>query len=94
MQYDYSTMTDEEMNSLLLELGKMTHYRAVLRYLKQRDNLVVSSLRSVDPFKNPTDLARNQGIFQGLWDLTGAIQILQTAEEEAEKAGKEEDGQA
>lgn len=80
MQQEYETMTDDEMNQLLLQLGGMRHYQAILRYLTQRSAAADDGLRSIDPFKNPTDMARTQGTRLGLWDLPGAVYILKEKE--------------
>lgn len=89
----YESMTDEEMNDLLLQLGSTDFYQAILRYLTQRDRIVTTALRSTSAFKNPDTVAQNQGVFMGLWDLPGAIKLLQdkAAEIENGKAGEGDD---
>lgn len=89
----YDTMTDEEMRECLLQLGGMIHYQAILRYLKQRDALAVTALKSIDPFKNPTELARNQGIQMGLWDLPGGVEVLKERAKEAETGVSADDAE-
>lgn len=64
------------MNELLLELSDTEMFNAVLNYAFMRDKIVATALRSIDPFKNPTEMARNQGISIGLFDLRDYILLL------------------
>lgn len=88
MTLDQSNLTTEEMNNLLVELGESKFYPAILKYVFERDRLVIDGIRAVDPFKNPTEVARNQGITIGLFDLRDYIELLKArrAKVEGEKA--------
>lgn len=72
----YEQMTDEVMNQYLLELHGSQIYNAILNYIFKRDQLVTDTLHSIDPFKNPTDLARSQGRREGLFDLRDHVEML------------------
>lgn len=69
-------MTEAEMNQLLLALSDTPQYQALLKYSLRRYDLVTDALRSIDPFRQPTDIARNQGIGIGLMDLRDYINLL------------------
>ena len=79
-------MGENEMNGLLLEFADTAMFQAALNYAFLRDKLVSDAMRSIDPFKEPTLLARNQGISTGLFDLRDYILLLKkrTAAAEAE----------
>ena len=68
-KFDYSDMNDTTMNDLLVELAESKYWLAVLRYTDMRCILADNVLRSIDPFKNPTETARNQGFLTGSRDL-------------------------
>jgi len=62
---------EKEMLDLLVGLIDSPYWPAILRYNRQRDAVVMQSLRSIDPFKEQTQMARIQGIGIGLFDLEG-----------------------
>lgn len=86
MTLNHDELTTEEMNNLLAELGESKFYPAMIKYMFERDKLVIDAIRANDPFKHPTEIARNQGITIGLFDLRDYIELLKTRRAEAEGA--------
>ena len=86
-------MTDNEMNDILVELRDTYFWQAIKRYNDYRKVIATSSLITLDPFKDPTIVARNQGILSGLVDLGDYIMQVKNnrakAEEEEESKNKE-----
>ncbi len=86
-------MTDNDMDDILVELYDTYFWRAMQRYNDYRKVIATSSLITLDPFKNPTIVARNQGILSGLVDLGDYIKKIKEnrkkSEEELEKQNKE-----
>ena len=69
-------MTDEEMSNILFDFRGSLFWPAYKKYTLARLNFADDSLRTMDPFKQNTELARNQGIRFGLLDLEGYIVSL------------------
>lgn len=92
MNEQYEPMGEDEMNELLLELSDTAIFRAIINYAYKRDKLITDAMRSIDPFKEPTLLARNQGISTGLFDLRDYVLLLKKrvaqAEEEIEEKSR------
>lgn len=85
MNTEYESMSEDELNHILLEFSNSTYYPAYLEYLSRRYKIVNDALRSLDPFREPTQIARNQGIGMGLWDLRDSILILNKRSADAEE---------
>lgn len=62
-------LTDKQVADLLVELVKTPFWKAINIYTAQRCALVNESFFSLDPFKEMTKMAQNQGIRMGLIDL-------------------------
>lgn len=75
-------MTDNEMNSILSQLVGSKFWDAILRYNRVVDANTLNSLASLDPFKEPTLVARSQGLRMGIYHLE------QTAARECEERKK------
>lgn len=71
-------MSLPEMADLLKGLPQSRIWIAVLKYNQERLLYSQSILFSADPFKNPTDMARQQGVMLGLSDLQNAVIELNT----------------
>ena len=76
MKNEDEEMPESEMNALLLAFSETRQYQAFMKYVLRRKDLVTDALRSLDPFRNPTEMARNQGIGVGLVDLDEYIKLL------------------
>jgi len=88
-----SELSDEAMLQLLFNLEQSEFWVAILRYNQQRLSQSQSAIFTADPVKDPTMIARHQGIMLGLSDLQNAVIMLtqqhQQAAKEAEKVKKE-----
>jgi hypothetical protein len=84
----FNTMSDEQMDKLLAELADTTFWQAVLRFNRTKDAQAINSLASTDPFKDPTSMARTQGIRIGLYyieqEINRKIKSNNEAQEETE----------
>lgn len=76
-------MTEAEMDSLLLNLYDTRTWQAIERLVSAQDSVCIAGTASVDPFKDPTQLARMQGQRQGIYALKAYI--LNLLERKAEK---------
>lgn len=81
-----NSIDDNEMNALLADLVESKYWKAIVRYNRIVDANTLNSLASLDPFKEPTLVARNQGVRIGLYYLE------QTAARERDERRKEEEG--
>lgn len=71
-----AAITDEQMYRLLSELEGTEVWWAILKYNQSRLRQSQSAIIAGDPFKDPTNLARHQGIMLGLSDLQNAVVLL------------------
>lgn len=69
-------MTTDEMNSLLLELSGTRMWVAVLKYVQARTINAQRGLFTLDPFKDQTNMARYQGILNGIMELPEIVGLL------------------
>ena len=72
-QEDINDLSDKRMLSLLVELTDTAYWKAIQKYIRSRDMTIISTFYSIDPFKEPTQMARAQGIRIGLYDMESAI---------------------
>lgn len=72
----YDKMGDKEMDSLFLELYHSPQWQAILKFNRTHHNNVMATLSSVDPFKEPTQVARAQGTDIGLFTLEAKVNNL------------------
>lgn len=72
-------MTPEVMWNLLKELEGSPFWTAILKYNQERLKYTQNSLFTGDPFKEPTNMARTQGIMLGISDLQNAVIHIVTA---------------
>lgn len=70
------TMDNDEMDELLHELSETQFWQAIKRIVRFKDTEVMNSLASLDPFKQPTEVARNQGMRMGLYFLENYLDVL------------------
>lgn len=83
-------MTIEEMYALLKDLPNTELWIAILKYNEQRMLYSQNSLFSGDPFKEPTNMARNQGIMLGLSDMQNAVIQLNTPTPKSEQTDEDD----
>jgi hypothetical protein len=67
-------ITNDQMVNLLYELSKTYTWKAIQRYNLLKDAEVIQSLAVLDPFKEPTQVARTQGIRIGLYYIEKIVQ--------------------
>lgn len=78
-------MSSEELSGLLLELADSKYWPAIQTYYKGLSDIAEQTLRAVDPFKNPTEMARNQGFRLALDYLDLYIGIEKKKKKEVEE---------
>ena len=79
-----NNMSDEDMFKLLYQIEQSEYWIAMLRYNQIRSSYTQSVVLSADPVKDPTLIARNQGIMLGLADLQNAIIIMWQEKQKAQ----------
>ena len=79
------TMGEREMGQVLLDLTTTEYWVAISKYVQSRLMVATGSLSILDPFKNPTEIARAQGILSGLMDLQDMTSKVKEAIEIAAK---------
>jgi len=68
-------INDKVMDNLLIELMDTRYWLAIKKYIDGRLSSISNSLNCVDPFKDPTQMARVQGQRMGLMDLPLYVEI-------------------
>jgi hypothetical protein len=71
-----NSMTNGEMNSLLLSIESTDYWIAIVKYLQERSIPCTNALTTIDPFKDPGNLCKYQGILIGLSDLQNMVVAL------------------
>ena len=66
---DLEDLSNEQMVDLLIELSGTSYWHAIKKFVRNMDSHIINSLISIDPFKNPTEMARSQGMRNGLYSL-------------------------
>lgn len=84
---EVASLKQDQMYHLLTELEGTPYWIAILKYVQQRLLIAQSTINVLDPVKDPTGIARNQGAMIGLVDIQNAV--IQLIEEKKSK-GKEE----
>jgi hypothetical protein len=79
------SLGDKETLALLKELQGQSYWFAILRYNQERMRLAQEALITADPVKDPTAIARNQGILLGISDLQNAVISLNMQKETGEE---------
>ena len=78
---------NKELIDILVELGNSHFYEAIKAYNRKADSNILVSLASIDPFKDPTLLARNQGLRIGMYQLEKDIDAEKKRREDLSKGG-------
>lgn len=89
LEEDVREMNDKQMYNLLIDLVDTEHWKAVKRFFDKRALEAEQSLYSIDPFKDPTVMARNQGIRMGSYALESYI--MQVLEDRKKKEKQEQE---
>lgn len=71
-----SEMSHKQMFGLLKSLPESEMWIAILKYNQERLYVSQNALFSLDPFKDPTSIAKYQGVMLGISDLQNAVITL------------------
>jgi len=71
-----NVMTDKQMNELLFELSETDFWTAIIRFIGKESNTSRDGLAVLDPFKEPTNMAREQGKLMGIWSVPRHVWML------------------
>jgi len=82
---DGGEITPEAYRLLLIELSNTIFWRVILMQSRAIDEMCIESLAAVDPFKDPTIVARTQGMRQGLFSLENEVNRILEDVKESEK---------
>ncbi len=85
-----ASMGPQEMQEVLKAMVSTPTWIALLKYNQDRLRYVQSSLFYTDPVKEPTEIARTQGIMLGLSDFQNAVIGLVTEVKEEKPEGEVE----
>lgn len=66
-------MSDAETQDLFFELAQTKFWQAIKGFNYKIDSMALSQLAALDPFKKPTEMARTQGIRNGLYYLENEV---------------------
>lgn len=80
-----SEMEFSEQKELILALTGTRTWVAILKYLKERREVIQDALVIYDPVKEPTMIARCQGIMTGLMDIPEVFGQVVTEAKSKEK---------
>lgn len=67
-------INEKQMKDLLMELYHTNYWQAIKRFNDVHSIIAENALCTIDPFKNPTIMARQQGIRMGLASLTSYVE--------------------
>jgi hypothetical protein len=81
-------ITEDDVRQRLKELSGTHFWPAILKYFDSRSAFVEGALRTIDPFKEPTQVARNQGTLMGIGDLEEAVNLLLNEEKQQKEDEK------
>lgn len=84
----HENIPNNVMEQLLYEFSKTPAYQAYLKYLYARDAYLITTLATIDPFKQPTQVARSQGHRNGLYDLKDLVEKITEQREKIEDSKK------
>lgn len=70
---DLTKMTEKRVDGYLADLSDTPFWQALLIRIRAKDYQSIAALATLDPFKNPTEVARNQGIRMGLYYIENEI---------------------
>lgn len=79
----------KQMRSLLINLSKTKYWPAIQWFSNVSRINIDNANRSIDPVANPTDIARNQGMWWGVKELERYINEELEAIKEKEKEAVE-----
>lgn len=84
-------MDDKQALEILSELPLTQYWEAFQHYNRSKDAWVINSLGALDPFKQPTEMARSQGVRIGVFFLEKEILELLEEKRKQEEVQQEQD---
>jgi hypothetical protein len=69
-------LTESELDQVLFEFLSTNYFRAVIQYLDSQLIPINTTLKALDPFRQPTDIARSQGYAQCIDGFKVKLAIL------------------
>ena len=81
----------EDMKVMLKELEGTPTWFAIIKYNQERLLNAQNALITLDPFKEPTAMARYQGVMSGLLDLQEGVISLKFESKKAEDPNNKEE---
>ena len=69
-------MTDKQMDALLVSLYSRMEWKALTRLISREMIVAENSLCTIDPFKEPTEVARNQGKRMGMYTIEQYVKAV------------------
>ena len=79
-----TSLSMDEMVTSLKELEGTKYWTAIVKYSQERLANAQQALITMDPFKEPTSMARYQGVMSCLLDLQEAVISLKAKADEVE----------
>ena len=79
-------LTEEGLDQVLFEFMSTPYFRAVIQYFDSQLLSTNETLKALDPFRQPTDIARSQGYIMAVEGFKGKLAIL--AKKAAETEGE------
>lgn len=89
IQKRVSEMTEEEMTQALMRIQAGDDFLAILKYVQDRISFIQSNIVFIDPVASPTEIARYQGMINGLIDVRNMFIQLSAPSRNAEEANSE-----
>lgn len=86
-------LTRKQRDDLLIDLFNSAYWQAIDNSFQEQMYYVWDALGTLDPFKNPTEIARMQGRLQGYSFLNSTIQGIKE-ERNKEEQKEVEEGEA
>ena len=77
-------MSEAEIDSYLVQLSETVMWQALLRRIRVKDYYAIGSIATLDPFKQPTELARCQGKRMMAYEIENDVNVAVTRKKKLE----------
>lgn len=78
-------MTNEQMMNYLYQLSKTHYWQAIIKLNRLKDSEILAAISTMDPVRQPTDMARNQGMRNGIYLIENMAEIERKRIEDKKK---------
>lgn len=68
-------MSEAEIDSYLVQLSDTAMWQALLKRIRVKDYLAIGAIATLDPFKQPTEIARCQGKRMMAYEIENDINV-------------------